>query len=326
MLYTAPVAVPGAPHVIVIGNEKGGSGKTTIAMHLAVSLLKQGQQVGTIDLDSNQKALTRYIENRRIWANHRRIELEVPLHRCIERAQSAKLDDNEAVELAAFEEAVCSIKESVHFLVIDTPSTDTYLMRLAHLVADTLVTPVTDSFLDLGTLASIDPITHEVTGTGHYAELVCEARRRRCQFDQGHADWVVVFNRSSARRLVQQSLAEAGTRLGFRDIKGCSERRVYRQLFASGLTALDAPDETIVGQSPSQSPSQSHQKSNRQSHRFAQQEIHDLIARLNLPTSERARRRAAARQEWFASAHMPLDTGDVLADEVAAPRGAPWSR
>jgi molybdopterin-guanine dinucleotide biosynthesis protein len=143
MLYTAPVAVPGAPHVIVIGNEKGGSGKTTIAMHLAVSLLKQGQRVGTIDLDSNQKALTRYIENRRIWANHRCIELEVPLHRCIERAESAKLDDNEAVELAAFEEAVCSIKESVHFLVIDTPSTDTYLMRLAHLVADTLVTPDT---------------------------------------------------------------------------------------------------------------------------------------------------------------------------------------
>jgi chromosome partitioning protein len=193
-------------------------------------------------------------------------------------------------------------------------------------VADTLLTPVTDSFLDLGTLASIDPITHEVTGTGHYAELVCEARRRRRQFDQGRTDWVVIYNRSSARRLVQQSLAEAGTRLGFRDIKGCSERRVYRQLFASGLTALDAPDETIVGQSPSQSPSQSHQKSNRQSHRFAQQEIHDLIARLNLPTSERARRRAAARQEWFASAHMPLDTGDVLADEVAAPRGAPWSR
>jgi chromosome partitioning protein len=319
MLYTAPIPVPGAPHVIVIGNEKGGSGKTTIAMHLAVALLKQGQRVGTIDLDSNQKALTRYIENRRVWANHRRVELEVPLHRCVQRAECAKLDDNEAAELAAFEEAVCSIRETVHFLVIDTPSTDTYLMRLAHLLADTLITPVTDSFLDLGTLASIDPITHEVTGTGHYAELVCEARRRRRQFDQGRADWIVVYNRSWARRLVvRQSLAEAGTRLGFKDVKGCSERSVYRQYFASGLTALDAPGETIVGKSPGQSHYRSHQ--------LAQQEIQDLIALLNLPVSERGRRRAAARAEWFASAHTRLDTEDVLADEATDPQEAPGLR
>lgn len=311
MLYTAPI-VSGTPHVIVIGNEKGGSGKTTIAMHLAVALLKQGHRVGTIDLDSNQKALTRYIENRRIWANHRRIELEVPLHRCVQRAEGAKLDDNEAAELAAFEEAVSSIRESVQFLVIDTPSTDTYLMRLAHLVADTLLTPVIDSFLDLGTLASIDPITHEVTATGHYAELVCEARRRRRQFDQGCTDWVVIYNRFSARRLVQQSLAEAGTRLGFKDVKGCSERSLYRQFFASGLTALDA-----LGEGIAKSPARSHQ--------LAQQEIDDLIKLLNLPISERARRRAAARQEWFASAHTRLDTDDVLADEVAAPQGAPQS-
>jgi chromosome partitioning protein len=294
--------------VIVIGNEKGGSGKTTIAMHLAVALLKQGQRVGTIDLDSNQKALTRYIENRRIWANHRRIELEVPLHRYVRRAEGANLDDNEAAELAAFEEAVSSIKESVHFLVIDTPSTDTYLMRLAHLVADTLLTPITDSFLDLGTLASTDPITHEVTGTGHYAELVCEARKRRRQFDQGRTDWVVIHNRSSVRRLARRSLAEAGTRLGFRDVKGCYERIVYRQFFPSGLTALDAQDETTLGRRPSRS------------HQLAQQEMHDLIELLHLPISERARRRAAARAEWFASAHAPLDTDEVLADEVAGPQ------
>ena len=58
MLHEAPIAGQKAPHVIVVGNEKGGSGKTTIAMHVAVALLKDGQRVGTVDLDSNQKSLT----------------------------------------------------------------------------------------------------------------------------------------------------------------------------------------------------------------------------------------------------------------------------
>src|SRR5215472_13017886 len=104
MLHAAQIAVPGSPHVIVVGNEKGGSGKTTIAMHLAIALLKLGQRVATIDLDGHQKSLTQYIENRRIWANYRRVELEVPVHRYIPQARDCKLQDNEAEQLAAFEQ------------------------------------------------------------------------------------------------------------------------------------------------------------------------------------------------------------------------------
>jgi len=119
MLHTTQIAGAGSPYVVVIGNEKGGSGKTTLAMHLAVALLKEGQRVGTIDLDSNQRGLTRYIENRRIWANHRRIELEMPLHHLVLRAEGAKLRDNEAEEMAAFERIISGIRKSVDFLVID---------------------------------------------------------------------------------------------------------------------------------------------------------------------------------------------------------------
>ena len=103
MLHEAPIVVQKAPHLIVVGNEKGGSGKTTIAMHVAVALLKEGQRVDTIDLDSNQKSLTHYIENRRIWAKHRGIELETPIHRHIPRAEGANVKENEAADLAAFE-------------------------------------------------------------------------------------------------------------------------------------------------------------------------------------------------------------------------------
>ena len=117
MLHEAPIAGQKAPHVIVVGNEKGGSGKTTIAMHVAVALLKDGQRVGTIDLDSNQKSFTHYIENRRIWAQHRGIELEIPAHRHIPRVERGQLDMNEAEELAAFEAAVSSFDPSVEPLL-----------------------------------------------------------------------------------------------------------------------------------------------------------------------------------------------------------------
>ena len=64
--------------VIVVGNEKGGSGKSTVAMHIAIALLKSGQGVATIDLDIRQRSFTRYIENRRMWAEHVSRDLGIP--------------------------------------------------------------------------------------------------------------------------------------------------------------------------------------------------------------------------------------------------------
>ena len=300
MLHEAPIAAQNTPHLIVVGNEKGGSGKTTIAMHVAVALLKEGQRVGTIDLDSNQKSLTHYIENRRIWAKHHRIELETPIHRHIPRAEGAKLDENEAQELAAFEAVIASFAQSVDFLIIDTPAHDSYLMRLAHLVADTLLTPLNDSFLDFGTLASVDPLTREITETGHYGAMVMVARRQRRAFDRSHIGWLVIRNRFSFRRLVDDGLDKLAMHLGFRPLEGCAERIVYRQLFPCGLTAFDKLNEATLRTRPSRA------------HLTAQQEMSDLYTLLHLPTNDRARRRAAARAEWLASCNTPLDTSDVL--------------
>ena len=68
MLMQASARRSASAHVIVIGNEKGGTGKSTVSMHLAIALLNMGQRVATIDLDSRQKSLTHYVENRRAWA------------------------------------------------------------------------------------------------------------------------------------------------------------------------------------------------------------------------------------------------------------------
>jgi chromosome partitioning protein len=83
---------PASAHVVVLGNEKGGSGKSTIAMHVAVALLAVGQRVATVDLDSRQKSFTHYIEHRRAWARRAGIDLKVPVHFCVARGSTLKLE------------------------------------------------------------------------------------------------------------------------------------------------------------------------------------------------------------------------------------------
>src|SRR5216683_6096330 len=212
MLLQAPVGLPRSSHVIVLGNEKGGSGKSTTSMHVTVALMKAGQRVASIDLDSRQKSLTHYIENRRAWAQRAGIELELPTHHHIVRASGANVDQNEAAEFACFAEAITAVEHCHDFVVIDTPASDSYLMRLAHSMADTLVTPLNDSFLDFDVLATLDPTNLSVTGESHYAEMVREARRQRRLVDGQLTDWIVVRNRLSAigsrnKRLVGDGIA-----------------------------------------------------------------------------------------------------------------------
>jgi chromosome partitioning protein len=293
-------------HVIVLGNEKGGSGKSTTAMHVAVVLMRAGQRVATIDLDSRQKSFTHYIENRRDWAKRADIKLEIPLHYCIASGNGIKLDENEAVEFSSFAEAVSAVEESHDFVVVDTPGTDNYLVRLAHSMADTLITPLNDSFLDFDVLGTIDPTTFALTGTSQYSEMVSEARRHRRGFDGELPDWIVMRNRLSMlgsrnRRLVGEGLNELALRLGFRFVDGFAERVIYREFFPRGLTALDNLDETTLGTRPNMS------------HVAAREEVMQLLTELKLPLDERGRQRAAARAEWRLAARQPLEVPDLLA-------------
>ena len=307
MLLQAPVTVSSSAHVIVLGNEKGGSGKSTTAMHVAVALLKAGQRVATIDLDSRQKTLTKYVDNRRAWARRARIELELPTHYHVRRSEGVRVDENESAEFAGFAEAITAAEHSHDFVVIDTPATDSYLMRLAHSMADTLVTPLNDSFVDFDVLGSVDPATFAVTGESHYAEMVRHARRQRRIVDGSLTDWVVVRNRLSIlgsrnKRAIAESLNDLGLRLGFRAVDGFAERLVYREMFPRGLSALDNLDQATLGTRPSVA------------HVTAHQEVRALIDRLKLPLDERGRRRAAARAEWAAAREKPLEVEDLVAE------------
>jgi chromosome partitioning protein len=311
-MLNAAVKSRDLPHVIVVGNEKGGSGKTTIAVHIAVALMKSGQRLATIDLDSRQRTLTHYIENRRAWARRCQVDLELPTHLTIAYAEGARVDENEAAEFADFAKAVAAIEHRHDFVVIDTPPHDSYLMRLAHSVTDSLVTPLNDSFLDLDVLAKVDPVTFAVTGVSHYAELVREMRRHRRSVDGDLTDWVVVRNRispsgSSTKPVLRDRLQELAPQAGFRVATGFHERPVYRELFPRGLTALDDLCDLVpaIDADPS--------------HSMARREIHALLEVLKLPIDDRGRRRAAARAEWLAARTQPLDTGDILAEPPDLP-------
>lgn len=307
MLMQAGLDQTRSAHVVVHGNEKGGSGKSTTAMHIAIALMKAGQRVATIDLDPRQKSLTRYIENRVAWAGQAGLNLEIPTHHRIARGESASLEANEAAEFSDFSAAVIAVEKSHDFVVIDTPGTDNYLMRLAHSMADTLITPLNDSFIDFDVLGTVDPTTFVVTGESHYAEMVREARRQRRLVDGGAMDWIIVRNRLStlgarnAKRL-REGLRDLALHLGFRYVDGFAERIVYREFFPRGLTALDGLDEQTLGARPTLS------------HLTAREEVLGLLGALRLPLDEQGRRRAAARAEWFSVIDKPLDVHDIIAE------------
>jgi chromosome partitioning protein len=294
-------------HVIVVGNEKGGTGKSTLAMHLTVALMNFGQRVATIDLDSRQKTFTHYVENRHGWARRCGGRLKVPTHFCVSSGSTRRLDENEAIEFTRFSDALANIERAYDFVVVDTPGTDNHLTRLAHSLADTLITPINDSYVDFDVLGRVDPATFTITGESHYAQMVREARLQRRLVDGARMDWVVMRNRlslidSGNKQRISKGLGEMATRIGFRVAEGLAERVVYREFFPRGLTALDDLDEQMPGVSPSPS------------HMAARQEVTGLMETIKLPLDERGQERAAAQAKWALARQEPLEIHDVIAE------------
>ena len=244
--------------VIVVGNEKGGSGKSTVAMHIAIALIKSGQRVATIDLDTRQKTFSHYVENRRTWAKHVARDLGLPDHFCLDEKVNYLTAEDEVAGCKALTDMVDALAHTHGVIVIDTPGHDGYLMQLAHSMADTLVTPLNDSFVDVDVLGTVNPETFGVTGTSHYSQMVEEARRQRHTLDHVTTDWIVLRNRLSTlgsrnKRLVGEGLQELSQRLNFRCTEGLAERVIFREFYPRGLTAVDDLDELTLGTRPTMS-------------------------------------------------------------------------
>ncbi len=256
--------VKGKVHLIVFANEKGGTGKSTTAVHVAVALAAQGRKVAALDLDSRQRTMARYFENRMETAKRLGTNIPIPKFATI-RGDS----------LAEYDNLLASLGENAEFLIIDTPGRDDKLARASALCADTLVTPMNDSFVDLDLIGQVDGENYKVKKPSFYAELIFDARRDRAKSDGNSIDWVVLRNRLAqieARnmRRVGAAMEELSRRVGFRVVPGLSERVIYRELFPSGLTLLDLDIIRDAGLS----------------HIAARQEMRELIAALALPAHQ----------------------------------------
>lgn len=258
-----------APHRIVFANEKGGTGKSTTAVHVAVALAYQGAKVAALDLDTRQKTFFRYCENRAETQRRRNVQLPGPV---FDICHGDTVEDLEA--------EAARIGEGMDFLLFDTPGRDDPFARHVAASADTLVTPMNDSFVDFDLIGQVDAESFKVRKLSFYAELIWEARikRSRATIEQQkrEMDWVVVRNRTGYtdarnQRRIDQALTELSKRVGFRAVQGLSERVVYRELFPSGLTLLDKGHLGELGTS----------------HLVARQELRNLVAHLSLPVPSR---------------------------------------
>jgi chromosome partitioning protein len=258
--------------IIVVGNEKGGSGKSTTCMHVATALSRLGQKVGALDLDLRQKSFGRYIENRRAYMAQAGLNLPTPDYRDLPEADPSSTESAQDQRLTR---AIEAMDATMDYIVIDCPGSHTRLSQVAHTLADTLITPLNDSFVDFDLLARVDGLTGRIKGPSIYSEMVWGARQMRAQAKLQPIDWIVVRNRLGAQQMhnkkkVGAALEELSRRIGFRVLNGFSERVIFRELFPRGLTLLDLKD-TGVDQL-------------NLSNIAARQELRDLMAGLRLPS------------------------------------------
>lgn len=264
-------------HIIVVGNEKGGAGKSTVSMHVSTALARMGHKISVLDLDLRQRTFGRYIDNRKAFLASAELDLASPSMHELPEIDAASLQPGENIYDHRLSAAVAELEPTSDFILIDCPGSHTRLSQVAHSLADTLITPLNDSFIDFDLLAHTDATGDKITGPSVYSEMVWNARQLRAQAGLDPIDWVVVRNRMGAQRMVnkdkmERAIKNLSKRIGFRIAPGFNERVIFRELFPRGLTLLDLKDIGV--------------KQLNISNVAARQELRDLMKALKLPGVE----------------------------------------
>lgn len=261
-------------HIIVVGNEKGGAGKSTVSMHVATALARMGHRVTGLDLDLRQQSFGRYVANRMETLKNERLSLPSPGYAELPEIAPEDLREGENLYDRKIYDALERLGPQNDFILIDCPGSHTRLSQVAHSLADTLITPLNDSFIDFDLLAHIDSSGEKILGPSVYSEMVWAARQLRAKNGMKPIDWVVLRNRLGSQAMVNKKKMETAInmlakRIGFRVAPGFNERVIFRELFPRGLTLLDLKDVGVT--------------SLNMSNIAARQELRDLIKTLDLP-------------------------------------------
>lgn len=264
-------------HIIVVGNEKGGAGKSTVAMHVATALARMGHKTSALDLDLRQKTFGRYAANRARFIEKSGMSLPSPRYHDLPEVDQASLKPGENMYDRRLSAAVAELEPDSDFILIDCPGSHTRLSQVAHSLADTLITPLNDSFIDFDLLAHVNEDGTKILGPSVYSEMVWNARQLRAQAGLQPIDWIVVRNRLGAQQMVNKkkmgdAVEALSKRIGFRTAPGFNERVIFRELFPRGLTLLDLKEIGV--------------KQLNISNVAARQELRDLIKALHLPGVE----------------------------------------
>lgn len=228
-------------HIIVVSNEKGGTGKSTICMHLAIKLLQEGFSVATIDLDGRQGTLTKYIENRKNYSSLRNLDLKIPTHKNFVPITNFEQIKASQEEISSYIKSQTPLFDAI---IIDTPGNKNYLFDEAHKHADTLITPMSDSLIDLSIMADIDFAKEKISAPGPYANFIWDTKKLLALKGKPYLNWIVVGNKftnlnSKNKEVVFSYLDKMSKLYGFRFLRGIKDRVIYKELFLEGLTVLD---------------------------------------------------------------------------------------
>ncbi len=234
-------------HVIVVSNEKGGTGKSTISMHLAIKLMQEGFRVAAVDMDGRQGTLTHYAQNRNRFCKENGLALPIPTLLTIEPTEDPAFFAAHRIQAA---EKIKTLLPDFEAVIIDTPGNKNYLFEEAHKFADTLITPISDSLIDLNVISEIDfthPDTHHA---GRYAQYIWEVKKYLASLGKPMLNWIVVGNKISSlnsrnKKQVFGYLEKAAKNYGFRVAPAIRDRVIYKELFLQGLTVLDLSHQSL---------------------------------------------------------------------------------